>query len=123
MIRNIFIGIGSAFLFGVISYCAFLLGSFASELTGLKWLGILLSIPGLLFVALAFPLTFIIDLLPMYLIFPSGGAPGVFGSLLVFAFIIWSILFTVLASMNKWPFSSILNHSKKKAEGLSVDRL
>jgi len=114
IIRNIFIGIGSAFLFGVVAYCSLLLGSFVSESTGLKWLGILLSIPGLIFIIPAFPLTFLIDLLPMYLIFPSGGASGVFGNLLMFALIIWCILFTVLASLRKWPFNAIISHSKKE---------
>ena len=102
-----FIGIGTALIFGVIAYLTLLLGSYISGISGSGLLGFIVGIPGTIFMLPTIPFTFLIDVLPMYKIFPQGGASGVFGSLLIFAFIIWSVLFGLLAWFRKWPFQKI----------------
>ena len=51
------------------------------------------------------------DYLPVYLIFPKGGASGVFGSILLFAIIFWSVLLSFLSYKRYWPFKTLKKNS------------
>ncbi len=69
-------------------------------------MGGVLSIPGYIIMAPGLLGLFLIDYLPMYLIFPDGGASGVFGSVLIFALLFWSALLGYLSCKRIWPFKT-----------------
>jgi hypothetical protein len=68
----------------------------------------MLAFPGYIFIAPGLLLLGVglMDYLPVYLIFPKGGASGVFGSILLFAIIFWSVLLSFLSYKRYWPFKT-----------------
>lgn len=107
MALRIFIGIISALILGVIGYLLLLAGSVLSSVYEAKILGGILALPGYIIVAPGLLGVGLIDYLPMYLIFPNGGAPGVFGSILIFAIIFWAVLLSFLSCKQYWPYKTL----------------
>jgi hypothetical protein len=107
MVLRILIGILSAVFFGLVGYLLILSGAFLSTEYEAKMLGGILAIPGYIIVAPGLLGVGLIDYLPMYLIFPNGGASGVFGSILIFAVLFWSILFSFLSCKRYWPYKTL----------------
>tara|TARA_B100000768_G_C11196256_1_gene339628 strand:- start:422 stop:775 length:354 start_codon:yes stop_codon:yes gene_type:complete len=108
MFKSVIIGLISAILLSIVAYSSLVAGSFVSS----KIIGGIISMPGMVFLIPGLPFVFLIDILPMGYIFPGGGASGVFGSILLFATIFWSILFSYRVHKGKWPFKN-LNKSKQ----------
>lgn len=99
---RILIGVVSAIVLSVSAYLFILAGAFVSSEYEAKAVGMMLSVPGYIFIA---PGLLGVDL-PMYLIFPKGGASGVFGSILLNAIIFWSVLLSFLSFKRYWPFKT-----------------
>jgi len=106
MTRRIFIGVFFAVLSGIAGYYSLLLGSIFISETGSNFIGGIISIPGFLYIVPGIPFV-LIAYLPMYLVFPNGGASGVFGSVLLFALIFWSLLLGTLSARQLWPFNNL----------------
>lgn len=104
---RIIVGVIVALLFGIFAYATMLLGSYVSSVLGSEILGFIAGIPGIIFILPTVPFIFLIDVFPMGKVFPQGGASGIFGSLLIFGFIIWSFIFGILAYYRKWPFAKL----------------
>jgi len=102
LLRNILKGVGVSIVFAVVSYLSLIIGSILGAQSNLSILGYVLVIPGVLFILPALPFVFLIDHLPMYYLFSTGGASGIFGSMFVFAICIWSIIFSFLSKYKKW---------------------
>jgi len=104
MMRHILIGVSSAVLLVLLGYLFILAGSILSSVYGAKVLGGMLAVPGYIVVAPGLLGVGLTDYLPMYLIFPNGGASGIFGCILIFAILIWSVLFSFLSCKQYWPY-------------------
>jgi len=107
MTLRILIGISSAVILGVLGYLLILAGSALSSIYEAKIIGGILATPGYIIVAPGLLGVGLIDYLPMYLIFPKGGASGVFGSILIFAMLFWSIVLSFLSCKQYWPYKNL----------------
>ncbi|WP_353377207.1 hypothetical protein [Microbulbifer sp. NBRC 101763] len=107
MALRILIGVSSAIVLGVTGYLLILAGSVLSSVYEAKILGGILAIPGYIIVAPGLLGVGLIDYLPMHLIFPKGGASGVFGSILIFAVLFWSIFLSFLSCKQYWPYKTL----------------
>jgi len=112
---RILIGIISAIVLGVAGYLFVLAGSYVSSAYEAKVIGMVLAIPGYIIIAPGLLGVGLIDYLPMHFIFPRGGASGVFGSILLFAIIIWSVVFGFLSHKHYWPYKTLTKSSSKDA--------
>ena len=101
---RILIGVVSAIVLGISAYLFILAGAFVSSEYEAKAVGMILAIPGYIIIAPGLLGLGLIDHLPIYLIFPKGGASGVFASILLFAIIFWSFLLGFLSYKRYWPF-------------------
>lgn len=110
MALRILIGILSAIFLCLVGYLLILSGAFLSTEYETKMLGGILAILGYIIVAPGLLGVGLIDYLPMYLIFPNGGASGVFGSILIFAVLFWSILLSFLSCKRYWPYKTLTRH-------------
>jgi len=117
--KNVLFSVGLSLSFGLVGYCSILLGAFVTELSGLPATGLVCSIPGFVYLIPALPLLFLIDGLPMAEVFPMGGAPAVFGSLVIFAFVIWAFLFFGLRWFKLFPFKL---HERGSSETARVEK-
>ena len=105
MLKYFGLGALTSLFLGVISICSVVLGSYLKTLTGSDMLGMLVTLPGYIYLAPGLPFIVLIDYLPMHLLFPEGGPSGVFGSIVLFAVIIWSFVLSLLAVKQWWPFN------------------
>ena len=105
--KRFFIGIGVGIIFTTFAFATMMLGTYVNQNYDNNLLGIIIAIPGIIFMLPALPFAFLIDVLPMDKIFPKGGASGVFGSLYIFAFVLWCLIFGLLARYKKWPFQQL----------------
>ncbi len=112
MTKRLLIGIGSALILCVLGYFLILAGSVVTSEYESKVLGGFLAIPGYVIVAPGLLGVGLIDYLPMYFLFPKGGASGVFGSILIFAVLFWSIIFSFLSCKRYWPYRTLTSRSK-----------
>ncbi|WP_235041381.1 hypothetical protein [Vreelandella profundi] len=112
---RILIGIASGIVLGMIGCLFILAGSFVSSAYGANAIGMVLAMPGYIIIAPGLLGVGLIDYLPMHLIFPSGGASGVFGSILLLAIIFWSTVLSFLSSKRYWPYKTLTKSSSKDA--------
>jgi len=102
-------GLLVSLLFALVSALLYGLGTFL-ELDSLWWP---IYWPPLVFALPGMPIVYLLDTVPFVnkvfgLIFPKGGASGVFGSVILTAILVWGIVLSVLSKFNKlkvltWP--------------------
>lgn len=100
--RHILKGFITSFIFAFLS--ALLLG--AGKLIGINSLWWPIYWPSVIFALPGMPVIYMFDKLTIInkifgLIFPEGGASGVFGAIVITAFIVWWVVFTILSKFNK----------------------
>jgi len=105
MLKSVGVGLLVSLFLGMVSICLVVLGSYLKALTGSDMLGMLVTFLGYIYLATGLPFISLIDFLPMHLLFQEGGPAGIFGSVILFAIIVWSFVFSLLAQKKWWPFN------------------
>ena len=115
MIKRVFIGFGSALILWIVGCALLFAGSAISSVYGAKIIGGSIATPGYIILAPGLLGLGLIDHLPMRVVFPDGGASGLFGSVLIFALLFWSVLLGYASCRRIWPFKTSTRSTSKAA--------